>query len=268
HPADLPVEGMRLKYHDFITSSPDLISFLDRLLAPHVEDRFQSAREALAALDQQPDDPGSKIEFGRGRDEKQNFFSWWVHKASTQGVSPRPKLDPSHPVARPMNAMSILEQTPDLMRIELPRNNSGLGPTLLMTAFAIGIPLVFVIDGIRHQSLGAAGFGLFFLCGGAFAMYPALMKALKKVRIEVGPETLLFETEGLRQVERKEIKMETIRQAEVVMTVRDSKGIKSTHHHIRIECEEHALDFGGHLRAAEQEFLVYEINKAITSRKE
>jgi len=50
HPADLPLVRMRLAYHDAVHASPELIRYLDRLLEPHAEDRFASAREAMTAL--------------------------------------------------------------------------------------------------------------------------------------------------------------------------------------------------------------------------
>ncbi len=51
HPADLPVERMALRYEDVLPRvSANFRRVLGRLLAPAVEDRFQSAAEALAAL--------------------------------------------------------------------------------------------------------------------------------------------------------------------------------------------------------------------------
>lgn len=51
HPSDLPVREMRLQYHHILRVSAPLESFLDRMLAPFVEERFQTVAEAKAALD-------------------------------------------------------------------------------------------------------------------------------------------------------------------------------------------------------------------------
>lgn len=51
HPAQMPLQRMRLDYHGRVNISAPLRDFLDRLLDPNVEDRYEDAREALAALD-------------------------------------------------------------------------------------------------------------------------------------------------------------------------------------------------------------------------
>jgi serine/threonine protein kinase len=50
HPAQMPLQRMRLDFHGRVNISPGLRDFLDRLLDPNVEDRFEDARQALAAL--------------------------------------------------------------------------------------------------------------------------------------------------------------------------------------------------------------------------
>ncbi|MFU8802847.1 MAG: serine/threonine protein kinase [Bradymonadaceae bacterium] len=47
HPSELEMEMMKLQFRNFINVSEELILLLERLLEPTVEDRFQSAREAL-----------------------------------------------------------------------------------------------------------------------------------------------------------------------------------------------------------------------------
>ncbi len=50
HPADIDVLQMKLQFHGDIAVSPGLQAFLDTLVEPHVEDRYQTAGDALAAL--------------------------------------------------------------------------------------------------------------------------------------------------------------------------------------------------------------------------
>jgi len=50
HPAELPVDHMRLVFRPFVSITPDLAAFLDWLLEPDATDRPASAREALEAL--------------------------------------------------------------------------------------------------------------------------------------------------------------------------------------------------------------------------
>ncbi|MBA2662596.1 MAG: protein kinase [Bradymonadaceae bacterium] len=54
HPADLPVEFMRLSFRPFVNVSEHFASFLDRMLEPHVEKRFRTAKEALRYLEGPP----------------------------------------------------------------------------------------------------------------------------------------------------------------------------------------------------------------------
>ncbi len=50
HPADLPMEKWRLQFADFVNISDPFTEYLEKMTAPHAEDRFSSARRALAAL--------------------------------------------------------------------------------------------------------------------------------------------------------------------------------------------------------------------------
>jgi hypothetical protein len=51
HPAQMPLQRMRLDYHKRVNISSDLRDFLDRLLDPNVEDRIEDAKQALEALE-------------------------------------------------------------------------------------------------------------------------------------------------------------------------------------------------------------------------
>lgn len=51
HPAELPVRRMTLDFRGAVNVSESFARFLDGMLAPDVEDRYRTAREALEALD-------------------------------------------------------------------------------------------------------------------------------------------------------------------------------------------------------------------------
>ena len=62
HPAELPVERMALQFRPFVNISDRFADYLERLVEPHVEQRFPTARQALQALltlDQIPQSPSS-----------------------------------------------------------------------------------------------------------------------------------------------------------------------------------------------------------------
>lgn len=51
-PADLPQQRMKILFHDKIAVSEGFAEWLERMLEPAIEDRFQSAQDALQALQQ------------------------------------------------------------------------------------------------------------------------------------------------------------------------------------------------------------------------
>ncbi|MBW4488653.1 MAG: serine/threonine protein kinase [Trichocoleus desertorum ATA4-8-CV12] len=50
-PADLPQKDLRLQWRDRVSLNPQLLDWIDRLTEPAPENRFSTAREALAALE-------------------------------------------------------------------------------------------------------------------------------------------------------------------------------------------------------------------------
>lgn len=53
-PAELPQRALRIQFADRVSLEPALEQWISRLVEPDVNDRFQTAREALAALQWQP----------------------------------------------------------------------------------------------------------------------------------------------------------------------------------------------------------------------
>lgn len=50
NPADLPQHNLRIRFHEYISSSAPLIKWVETMTNPGVEDRFQTARQAIASL--------------------------------------------------------------------------------------------------------------------------------------------------------------------------------------------------------------------------
>ena len=50
HPADLPMEKWQLQFEDFVNISERFVHYLKKMTAPHAEERFTTANQALAAL--------------------------------------------------------------------------------------------------------------------------------------------------------------------------------------------------------------------------
>ncbi|MBD2578208.1 type IV pilin-like G/H family protein [Oscillatoria sp. FACHB-1406] len=65
-PGELSQHRMRLQFRDKVNLSPEFAAWLDKLIAPAVEQRYESAREALAALQAtERDAKRAKVHYGR-----------------------------------------------------------------------------------------------------------------------------------------------------------------------------------------------------------
>ena len=53
-PADIPTDRLKINFRYHVQISPELANFLEKMLEPDIKDRFQSASEALEALNNQP----------------------------------------------------------------------------------------------------------------------------------------------------------------------------------------------------------------------
>lgn len=61
-PAELPQKGLRIQFADQISLDPAFERWISRLVEPDVDDRFQTAREALTALQFQPPQSVQRVE--------------------------------------------------------------------------------------------------------------------------------------------------------------------------------------------------------------
>jgi len=143
-PVDLPQRDLTLQFGDRVTSNPNFISWLEKLVEPDLERRFKSADEAYEALKQQmcsvPVSHAGRIQT--------------LHPNSTkkiQQVSPR---------------IVVTENTKDTFTVEVRgcRHPSSL---FCLSAYFI----VTLVVTVLFSGLGAWGFILSQLCFYAFAIF-------------------------------------------------------------------------------------------------
>ncbi|MBD2094318.1 serine/threonine protein kinase [Trichocoleus sp. FACHB-591] len=97
-PADLPQKDLRLEWRDRVSLNPHLLDWIDRLTEPASDNRFSTAREALAALE-----------------------------SGLQGAKERSRQHPTAPLAKaPEGTQVKLRQAETEMQIEIPARGTGL----------------------------------------------------------------------------------------------------------------------------------------------
>lgn len=104
HPAELPMVDLELQFRDYINVSDRFEKILAKMLAAHVEDRFQSAREVIDLLDAAPEladaraptragAAGSQlarsVDFQRPNEGDTEFFEAWAASAAPETLIPQ-----------------------------------------------------------------------------------------------------------------------------------------------------------------------------------
>lgn len=142
HPADLPVERMRLQFEDKLVEAPEpLVRFLDGVLEPVVEDRFATVDEARAALD------GS-------------------HPANLPATTPD---DPPPVEHRPVGSRIEVREEGDQLTVAIP--SSGRYRRIYWTSALVvlaGLASILPLVTTKTMPILAAAFGAFLLVGHLF----------------------------------------------------------------------------------------------------
>ncbi len=115
HPADLPVAGMAMQFQEFINVSAPFQQILQKMLAPHLEDRFASATEVLSALEKTSHARSTAIQFEKPIDEEQFFNSWNEQALTSHNQSTA--LDTS----RPETFVTKVVKADDRLHLTFPR---------------------------------------------------------------------------------------------------------------------------------------------------
>jgi hypothetical protein len=222
-PDRLPTERMKLNPEALVDLSPAFSAWLDRLLAPAEEDRFQSAREALRAL-QAPDQPNPQLVV--------------------------------HP--QPLGSRVRLQRDRRCLRLELPPSglSAGLWPLLFFALFWNGFVLLWTLGAL----MGSVFFTLlsipFWLVG--IGLLTLVLMALGGwFQLEITPKTFQMGWSLLgfkRYVSGKTIHLEGIEVSTTGMQVNNRPVMTCT---LLEGVRQHR--FGSQLTQVEREWLCDEI---------
>ena len=191
HPSELDVEMMRLEFRDRINVSQGFCDFLDRLLEPHVEDRFQSAAEAMAEL------------------ERVDARPQYVQKAQPQARSLDdrplfPGIEHLGPPEAPVHSDITVEHARDSLHIHIPRTGlEGHARSTVGMAVAVNLvttPIAIIVLAQSFESGVELGCSvstggvvmLFFLWLGAKLAISAVKRVFEAVDIEIDGDRLML----------------------------------------------------------------------------
>jgi serine/threonine protein kinase len=155
-PADLPQKDLCIQFADRVSLDPAFVQWITRLTQPDVTKRFQSARQALAALrsleEQRSSPPSTSSSPSRSLPAAPNRAELSQRRSQSLDRSPTP----------PYDSRIEVQQTPDLLLFKLP----GGSPWQLLALVPIGLAVyVFGREMIVYMlSIGAvSGQFLFFV---------------------------------------------------------------------------------------------------------
>jgi chorismate mutase len=290
HPADLPVEGMALKFHEFVNVSEAMTTFLERMLAPYVEDRLQSASEALdmlhgrpaaaaaphsaagssPAAPEQPAKPVA-VEFGRPQDERQGFFSDFVHEASKQsrraGARLRqealgPTRDRPKEVDRPEQMRSEVALSDERLHLSISRPRFGRG-------YLLALVLIVVFSGFGAWALieGAIVLGLLFNLI-PVAIFTFLYVSYKTVDISIDDNSLHYVHKLPHGSTSYVFDLESVTHIGLDLHFSTGSGSNQRNHYrLLLQTHQRGLRFGATLSRDELEYLAYVIDREVDRRR-
>ena len=133
-PADLPQRQLQLQWHAHAPSSlsPSLARWIDRLIAPAVEQRFSSAEQALAAIAHPVAHPGIAV-------------------VGVESNSVDAQVNGRAIVSQPAHSQIQVHQSPDTLHIKIPAPQGAwstaarLGGKLLLTTGMLSLPVWLVV---------------------------------------------------------------------------------------------------------------------------
>ncbi|HIK15591.1 MAG TPA: serine/threonine protein kinase [Leptolyngbyaceae cyanobacterium M33_DOE_097] len=129
-PNELPQKELRIQFADRVSLEPGFEQWISRLVEPDVGDRFQTAREALVALQYQPPKPVYRTE-----------------PAPSRTSPPVQSVVETRSFVAPTGADIQVQQSPDHLLIRLP------GAGLWQLLFFIPIAIVLIIFGQQFSSI-------------------------------------------------------------------------------------------------------------------
>ena len=189
HPGDLPEQRLKIHFRSCITVSDSLANWLDGLLEPVMEDRFDSASTALLALDNAPLDSTQSA--------NSDFHPPYGFKAT---VATQPQ-----PCEQPMGTRILKARNHHRLRLEMPpvgfrifvllgQTVGGLCRRLFQKGRWPGVLIAFICYALAHEI-----FNLIIL--GAIAAW-AIRGLFMKTCLEITEErfTLTYEIFKIKRV--------------------------------------------------------------------
>jgi hypothetical protein len=243
-PSDLPQRELRLDYHAYVPTDPELIQWIDQLLAPMPEQRFASAHAALRALKEpQP----------------------WNERAVVGTRSSRQQRG-LEPVSRPTGTRIQVRPQGAGLQITIP--SAGLTwNNVPMMGFSF-FWLSFVAVWTAFASMGGILFMLFsvpFWLVGFYMGKKAIEQAFVATEIELTPEWMrLRQVMGSLWQKNEETPLALITTVERASNMRvNSVPI----YHLAFKVGVRDIYFATHLSEIEQRWVQYELLRYLTQQR-
>lgn len=229
-PADLPEVRMKINFRDAVNVSPSFADWLERMLEPAAEDRFTSARDALAAL----------------------------HDQTASAIASKPPR-----MAQPYGSRIKLTIIRDRLDIYIPPAGWRFEFVPLL-GFALFWNIFLVVWTVGAASAGGffALFSIPFWMVGVGMLYPVLMGIAGSTRLTIGKMTFqlhkeLFGFKSLKQGRTTDLQKVELGSS---MTINDQPVMEiMLRHGVR------TLKFGFNLTNIEKEWLQSEITYFLNS---
>ena len=217
-PADLPEQKLKINFRGSVNISEHFAKWLDKMIEPAIEDRFNNARQALNSLQTQGQDAAYSDEEIQRILKQANYqpatrTSYNLANTLASNYA-RPAATYQYP--KPLGSRIHLQKTEDLLKIDIPAAGvTGEGAGLLFfSLFWNGFLIVWT-----SMALRAGIFALFsipFWVIGVGLTYVGLTVVFGKISLMIGDRTFTIDwdilgvkrhvqgrTQDLRQVEMK-----------------------------------------------------------------
>ncbi|MEM9538010.1 MAG: serine/threonine-protein kinase [Cyanobacteria bacterium P01_E01_bin.42] len=236
NPSDLPRRNLKIDFRSVITLDPPFADWLEKMLEPALEDRFASAREALAVL--------------RGEEK----------------IRTTPRL------IKPPNSPVSLQSSEAILKIEIPpvgfRSDRGLLYGRIVFIWN-GI-LLFLVSSMLLFSLiltptNYLTFGIFVILA-LWMLRKFLYTNLSRIRLEIEPPTIRLQ-KSLWGMRHQNIQCQLIPRDRVRVKLSRFPKFERLFSVCQIKTARKTIFFGFFLTAKEQEWLSAEINEFLERKK-
>ena len=255
-PADLPEIRFKINFRDSVNISSSFADWLDKMIEPAIEDRFNSARQALKALQNKSLPP---IE-SRIRDlDIQHLLDPKVNAAY---------LQKTYKQIKPLGSRIELKKTSNSLEIYIPPAGWRGDGTLLTFAIFLNSFLVFLWTSMATRGSINIFFALssilFWIIGIGMA-YTGLSTLFGKVRLIIGDRSFTLDWDTLGIKRHIQGKTQDLGKVELVELKNFSKASNQPETQLILHRGIYSHLFGYSLSRIEKEWLLQEINDFLES---